>query len=105
MKSWLCGLVGVGLILLQVTGCATIISKAEMDQFGQPFSGVKLDAGVALCLGEAAISSETQPPYLGNISSKINSRPNSAVLRDEHAQTDTTSTDAQQSAVSKGPGG
>ncbi|HAC81278.1 MAG: YceK/YidQ family lipoprotein [Candidatus Binatia bacterium] len=67
MKSWLCGLVGVGLILLQVTGCATIISKAEMDQFGQPFSGVKLDAGVALCLGEAAISSETQPPYLGNI--------------------------------------
>ena len=60
-------LLSVGVLLWQITGCATIISKGEMRQFGQPYSGVRLDAGVAQCLARAAVSPTTQPPYLGNI--------------------------------------
>lgn len=67
MRSWFCGVLCVAMLSLQTAGCATIISKAEMGQIGQPFSGVQLDAGVARCLAQAAFSSETQPPYLGNL--------------------------------------
>ena len=66
MSCW-CRAWFLGFVFLPVAGCATIISKLEMRQLGQPFSGVQLDAGVAACLARAAISPETQPPYLGNI--------------------------------------
>ncbi|MEO2168850.1 MAG: hypothetical protein ABGY42_12180 [bacterium] len=53
--------------LILTGGCATIISKGEMRQVGQTFSGVQLDAGVASCLWQAAFSADTQPRGLGNI--------------------------------------
>ena len=62
-----CKFLWVGIFLWQAAGCATIISKADMGQLGQPYSRVRLDAGVAHCLARAAISPTTQPPYLGNV--------------------------------------
>lgn len=57
------------LILLAAfpAGCGTLVSKGEMRQIGQPFSGTQLDAGVISCLWEAIRSPETKPRVLGNV--------------------------------------
>ena len=60
-------LVALLLLVAGGSGCATIVSKAEMRQLGQPFSGVQLDVGLAECLWEATLSPETRPEILGNV--------------------------------------
>ena len=62
-----CLLLVCALLLSTASACGTLVSKAEMRQFGQPFSGVQLDAGVAGCLWSAAMNPETKPPGLGNV--------------------------------------